>query len=67
MRCTRVEPWVYGFVWVKFDTEREPVRCPLICYQTCTEDAVVDEDMYGFTVHHCAKHREKKHAQDPSR
>jgi len=61
MRCTRVEPWVYGQVMVKFDTEKHPLPCPLICYMPCARDATRStRSSDGLVFHRC-----DVHAADP--
>jgi hypothetical protein len=57
MQCNRVEMWVYGFTWVKFDTEKEPVRKPFLFFRRCPEEAAwhaTNED--GFQFYWCAVH-----------
>jgi hypothetical protein len=54
--------WVYGFHWVKFDTEKEPVKKALLCVRACPDEAAVAAvNSYGDVFHWCADH-----AKDPT-
>ena len=56
-KCGRVEPWVYGHIMVKFDTEKHPLPCPLLCYMPCSQDATwTARSPEGFVFHWCDKH-----------
>ncbi len=53
-QCTRVELWVTGFHWVKFDTEREPVKKAILGNRRCSEPATVEAvSPEGFRFHWC--------------
>lgn len=56
MQCTLVEPWIYGHTECKFVGEKETSKVPLLTYRHCTNDAVVDEYLEGYQVHHCSAH-----------
>ena len=57
MKCSVVELWVTGFHWVKFDTEKEPVRKPMLSCRGCPEEATHElVSPEGFRFHWCGAH-----------
>lgn len=57
-QCGRVEPWIYGWSWVKFTDMSEPVKMPHKGYRRCPEPAVVFVVQDGLTFFWCAEHAE---------
>ena len=56
MRCTRAEAWLFGYYVVKYDTEDEPVKKPLLGVRKCPEESVVTFEREGLTYHWCEAH-----------
>jgi hypothetical protein len=56
VRCTRAEAWIFGFYVVKYDTEKDPVKKPLLGVRHCPNEAVVSVERDGFTFHWCEEH-----------
>jgi hypothetical protein len=55
-RCSRVEPWIVGWSWVKFTDYPEPVRQPHLAYRHCPEEATVEVMHEGLRFCWCATH-----------
>lgn len=55
MRCSRVEPWITGWSWIKF-SDVGTVKQPHLSYRHCPEEAVVEIVHEGLTFCWCAVH-----------
>jgi len=56
VRCTLVEPVVRGFVWVKFEDEKERHKLWLKSYEQCGSEAAITFERDGMRFCRCTKH-----------
>lgn len=56
MRCTLVEPIMRGFVWVKFEEEKERHKLWLKSYEQCGNEADTTFERDGMRFHRCTRH-----------